>query len=78
MIILLGEPGTGKTIISAQFLSASAFDGQGVSMFIGMNEPKSRIIEDMKSLGMDFAEFEKNGRFVYVDAMSARRAFRPD
>jgi KaiC/GvpD/RAD55 family RecA-like ATPase len=74
VIILLGEPGTGKTIISTQFLFASAFDGQGVSMFIGLNESKSRIIDDMKSLGMDFSELEKNGRFVYVDAMSARRA----
>jgi len=77
LIILLGEPGTGKTIISAQFLYASAFDGQGVSMFVGMNEPKSRIIDDMKRLGMDFAELEKNGRFVYIDAMGARRAPDP-
>jgi KaiC/GvpD/RAD55 family RecA-like ATPase len=73
VILLLGEPGTGKTILSSQFLFAGASKGDGKSMLIGMNEPKSRFLSEMKSLGMNFEKLESDGKFAYVDATDVRR-----
>lgn len=72
VILVLGEPGTGKTILCSQFLSVSSKQEEK-SMFVGMNEPKSRFIEEMKGLGIDFDKLESAGRFHYVDATEVRR-----
>lgn len=73
VIFLLGEPGTGKSTICSQFLYAGALEGDGVSMFIGLNQPKERFVEDMKSFAIDFTKLEAEAKFVYVDAMDQRR-----
>jgi KaiC/GvpD/RAD55 family RecA-like ATPase len=72
VILILGEPGTGKTIICSQWLHEGAAKGEN-SMFIGMNEPKSRFLNEMLALGMDFAKLEGNGKFKYVDATDVRK-----
>src|SRR5579875_459060 len=73
VILVLGEPGTGKTIFVSQFLNWAATQGFENSMFIGMNESKSRYMTEMLGLGMDFGGLEKNGKFAYVDATEVRR-----
>jgi circadian clock protein KaiC len=72
IVLVLGEPGTGKTILCSQFLHSGAQSDQ-FGVFIGMNEPKSRFMVEMLGLGMDFAALEKNGKFSYVDATDVRR-----
>lgn len=72
VVLILGEPGTGKTIICSQYLYHGAKHGENC-MFIGMNEPKSRFLKEMLNLGMDFAELESQGRFRYVDATEVRK-----
>ena len=72
VVLILGEPGTGKTIICSQYLYHGAVNGEN-SMFIGMNEPKSRFLKEMLNLGMDFAKLESEGRFRYVDATDVRK-----
>src|SRR5713101_9062952 len=73
VVLILGEPGTGKTILSSQYLhwGASQTDEKGV--YVGMNEPKPRFIMEMNALGMDFAQLEKDNKFSYVDATEVRR-----
>ncbi len=73
VILVLGEPGTGKTIICSQFLHYGAAERAENSMFIGMNEPKSRFLKEMLALGMDFARLEAEGRFRYIDATDVRK-----
>jgi circadian clock protein KaiC len=73
VILVLGEPGTGKTIFVSQFLNWGPTRGSENSMFIGMNEPKSRFIDEMQGVGMDFASLEKSGKFAYIDATELRR-----
>ena len=73
VVLILGEPGTGKTIICSQYLHHGAADLGENSMFIGMNEPKSRFMKEMLNLGMDFAKLEAEGRFKYIDATDVRK-----
>ncbi len=73
VILVLGEPGTGKTIICSQYLHYGAAEKGEHSMFIGMNEPKSRFLKEMLALGMDFAELESEGKFRYIDATEVRK-----
>ena len=73
VILVLGEPGTGKTILCSQYLHWGASENNEKGVFIGMNQPKTRLTTEMRDLGMDFANLEKSGRFAYVDATEVRR-----
>lgn len=73
VVLILGEPGTGKTIICSQYLHHGAAEKGENSMFIGMNEPKSRFMKEMLALGMDFARLESVGKFRYIDATEVRK-----
>ena len=73
VILVLGEPGTGKTIFCSQFLHWGSTKLGENSMFIGMNEPKSRFASEMLGVGMDFEALERENKFAYVDATELRR-----
>jgi KaiC/GvpD/RAD55 family RecA-like ATPase len=73
IVLVLGEPGTGKTIFCSEFLHHGAANLDEKSVFIGMNEPRNRFMNEMSGLGMDFESLEKQGKFSYVDATEVRR-----
>lgn len=73
VVLILGEPGTGKTILCSQYLHWGASQRGEKGLYVGMNEPKSRFTTEMAVLGMDFANLEKDSRFAYVDATEVRR-----
>ncbi len=73
VILVLGEPDTGKTILCSQFLHWGAAEKNENGVFIGMNEPKTRLMTEIHELGMDFERLEKSGIFSYVDATEVRR-----
>ena len=72
IILLLGEPGAGKTILSSQFLynGISKFGENG--LFVSLEESRSHFIREMSALGLDFASLEKAGKFAFVDASPIR------
>jgi circadian clock protein KaiC len=72
IVLVLGEPGTGKTILCSQFLHWGATQRGEKGIFIGMNQPKDRFMKEMKSLGMDFDQLGKDGTFTYVDASDVK------
>lgn len=73
VVLVLGEPGTGKTILSSQYLHWGASQATEKALYVGMNESKSRFLSEMFGLNMDFAKLEKEGKFSYVDATEVRR-----
>ncbi len=73
VVLILGEPGTGKTILSSQYLHWGASQQNEKGVYVGLNEPKPRFMAEMSSLGMDFSKLEKDNRFAYVDATEVRR-----
>ncbi len=73
IVLILGEPGTGKTILCSQYLHWGASQGDEKGVYVGLNEPKPRFMAEMSALGMDFANLEKDDRFAYVDATEVRR-----
>lgn len=73
VVLILGEPGTGKTILTSQYLYWGASQRSEKGVYVGLNEPKTRFMAEMSSLGMDFAQLEKDNRFAYIDATEVRR-----
>jgi circadian clock protein KaiC len=73
VVLILGEPGCGKTILCSQYLFYGATQKGEKCAFIGMNEPKPRFLSEMAGLGMDFEKLERSGLFSYVDATDVRR-----
>lgn len=73
VVLVLGEPGAGKTILSSQFLYHGATEAKENVLFVGMNEPKARFMAEMGEFGMDFGKLASDGTFSYVDATEIRR-----
>ncbi len=72
VLLVLGEPGAGKTILCSQFLAngISKFGENG--LFVSMEEGKSYYAREMALFGWDFAAAEKEGKFTFVDASPIR------
>lgn len=72
VILLVGGPGTGKTILTAQFLM------NGIKMygengaFVSLDESKSHFYREMGLFGWKFEELEKAKKFAFINASPLR------
>lgn len=64
--LIAGEPGTGKTLFSLQYLLAGINDGETV-VFVTIDEQTSHILEDARSLGWDLETHLKSGALKILD-----------
>jgi KaiC/GvpD/RAD55 family RecA-like ATPase len=67
-ILVIGGPGTGKTILAAQFLYKGMYDKNENGIYVSLDENKDHFCAEMKRFGWDFAKAEKERKFVFVDA----------
>jgi circadian clock protein KaiC len=74
LIVLAGNPGTGKTIFSAQFLYRGAVDQGERGVYVGFAEDKDRFYGNMRALGFDFERLEREGLFSFLDMLTVREA----
>ena len=69
--LLSGTAGCGKTVIGCQFLAEGILQGKDNGVFITFEEPPKDIRDNMLGLGWDIAKWEKEGKWLFVDASSS-------
>jgi len=87
-ILLCGGPGSGKTILSWQFLYHGAVSYNEPGLYVSLDEDVSQLKEELKSfgwnidksqdkeitsLGWEIEKLEKDGKIAIVDASPIRR-----
>ena len=74
VVLVLGGPGTGKTILASQFLykGISQYGENGI--FVSLDESKKHYYSEMLKFGWDFKKAEEEGKFFFIDATRLSRA----
>jgi circadian clock protein KaiC len=72
-ILVVGSPGSGKTILAVQFLRAGAVAGER-SIYIAFDERPEQVKENVSAFGWDLDRLEAEGKIMFVDATPFRRA----
>jgi len=72
LIVLAGNPGTGKTMFSAQFLYRGAVDHGERGVYVSFAEDREQFYRNTRSLGFDFERLEKEGHFSFLDMLTVR------
>jgi len=73
MVLLMGGPGTGKTVFCSQFLHYGAIKKGMKTVYISLDETKSDFLQEMLTFGWNFKELEQDNRFTFIDASHVRR-----
>jgi circadian clock protein KaiC len=68
--LLVGGPGSGKTILALQFLVHGARDGKEPGIFVAFEETSRRIVANAESFGWRLAELRRKKLF-FMDAQPA-------
>jgi circadian clock protein KaiC len=69
MILLSGNPGTGKTILATQFLYTGAAKHGEKAVYASFAERREDYLRNMLTLGMDMKALEQKGLFTFLDFM---------
>jgi circadian clock protein KaiC len=72
VLLVLGEPGAGKTILCSQFLANGIEKFGENGLFVSLEEGKDYYLREMNAFGWDFGKAEKEGRFSFIDASPIR------
>ncbi len=68
MVALVGEPGTGKTAMSIQFISKGLLEGDK-AIYVTTEESRESIISQSKRFGVDLKPYIDDGKLVVIDAL---------
>lgn len=71
-VLLVGGPGSGKTIFSMQFLVDGAVKKGEPGVFVTLDESAEHLREEMMGFGWDVVKLEKAGLMSIVDASPIR------
>ena len=72
VILILGGPGTGKTLLCTQFLYNGIHKHDENGIFVSLDETKIHFYKEMHFLGMDLEKLESNKKFIFLDASPIR------
>ncbi len=73
VILVLGGPGSGKTILASQFLYKGISERNENAVYVSLDESKDHYFEEMLKFGWDFKKAEEEGKFCFVDATRLSR-----
>lgn len=68
--LLLGGPGSGKTIFSLEFLVRGASAGKEPGIFVSFEETSARIVTNAHSFGWNLSQLQR-GKLSFVDVQPA-------
>jgi circadian clock protein KaiC len=71
-LLILGEPGAGKTILCSQFLTNGVNKFGENALYVSLDENRTHYDREMIQFGWDFSRVEKEGKFSFVDASPIR------
>src|SRR5208282_3788221 len=72
VLLVLGEPGAGKTIFCSQFLFNGITKYGENGLAVSMEENRTHWDWEMNQFGWNFSSVEKQGKFSFVDASPIR------
>jgi len=64
--IVVGESGTGKSILGAQFLYKGCTEYNETGVYVILEEEKDCVIENMRSFGWDLGQLERDGKIKAI------------
>jgi len=73
VILVIGGPGTGKTIMCSQFLYKGIYENQENGVFVSLDESKNHFYTEMQKFGWDFRKAEKERKFAFINATRMSR-----
>jgi len=74
LIVLAGNPGTGKTTFSAQFLYRGCVNRGECGIYVSFAEDREQFYRNTRALGLDFEKLEREGHFSFLDMLTVREA----
>jgi circadian clock protein KaiC len=73
VILIIGGPGTGKTIMCGQFLYKGIYENQENGIFVSLDEGKDHFFSEMQKFGWDFRKAEEQRKFAFIEATRMSR-----
>jgi KaiC/GvpD/RAD55 family RecA-like ATPase len=77
LIVLTGNPGTGKTVFSASFLYRGVVDYGENGVYVSFAESRKAFHENMKAFGFNFKSLESAGKFRFLDLLTVKEDVVP-
>jgi circadian clock protein KaiC len=68
-VLVAGNPGTGKTILTTHFLYEGLINGES-ALYVSFSESKKQFYENFERFGLRFSDFEKDKKFAFLDFAS--------
>ena len=73
VILIVGGPGAGKTILASQFLYKGISQYNENAVLVSLDEGKDHYFAEMAKFGWDFTKAEQDGKFGFIDATRLSR-----
>jgi len=74
--LVVGGPGTGKTILCLQYILRGVERGEH-GVYVSLEELPHHLIQEAEALGMEFRDYLEEGRVALVDCVSERLGMAP-
>lgn len=72
LVLLVGHPGSGKTLLSSQFLHNGASVYQEPGIYVSFAENRKAFLRNMQRTNMDFEKMERDGLFKFLDFVTVK------
>ena len=73
-VLVAGNPGRGKTILTTHFLYEGLSTGEAVLAYVSFSAvPKKQFYDNSERFGMRFLDFEKDNKFAFLDFASVNK-----